>query len=739
MKDGSGCDVDMQNKQPLGKRLGNKDGRGREFKEAVASLDSVKVVLAGQPNVGKSMLVNALSGTNKGRVGNYSGVTVDTLELCFEHHCHLFDLIDLPGTYSLDAYSQEEIVAREFLLEESYDVIINVVDSTNLQRNLLLTLELLELNKKVVLALNMADEAKSDGIDIDVAQLEKLLGVKAVLISAKEKMGVDELLDTVHDVADASRVSTKLIYSDPVEEELIKIEQFLNERNFKFEDLNNREVAVALILENETLYKKLHENPIMIELYPLLQDSLAHIYTHFETKDIKEIKAMEHASIARGVVQEVVKQKTEPKSLSLTQKIDSVLVNRYFGIPIFLFFMWALFQATFTFGAIPMEYIDSAINSFGGFVGDHISNAELRSLVVDGAIGGVGAVLLFLPNIIILYIGIALLETTGYMSRVAFLLDGFFHKFGLHGKSFIPLVTGFGCTVPAYMAARTLKSEKDRLITLFILGFMSCGARLPIYVLFTGAFFSQSVAGNMLFLIYISGALLGLVMAKVLRVVVFKGEDDPFVMEMPKYRMPSFKLLWHTVYSNAKEYLKKAGTFILLAAAIVWFASNYPKNEQLESSFKAKIEQASSKQQKQKLENELKKEQLESSYLGVVGKASEPFFAPLGFDWRLSVALETGLAAKEVVVSTLGVLYSVGEADESSSSLKEILRKNITLATAVSFIVFVMIYLPCFAASAVFTREAGGIKYLVYLFIFTTTTAWIMSFIAYHITLLLTS
>jgi ferrous iron transport protein B len=262
---------------------------------------------------------------------------------------------------------------------------------------------------------------------------------------------------------------------------------------------------------------------------------------------------------------------------------------------------------------------------------------------------------------------------------------------------------------------------------------MSCGARLPIYVLFTGAFFSQSVAGNMLFLIYISGALLGLVMAKVLRVVVFKGEDDPFVMEMPKYRLPSIKLLWHTVYSNAKGYVKKAGTFILLAAVLVWFASNYPKDTKLESRYAQKIEQASTKEQKISLQNELKKEQLESSYLGLIGKASEPFFAPLGFDWRLSVALETGLAAKEVVVSTLGVLYSVGEADESSDSLKEILRKNISLATAISFVVFVMIYLPCFAASAVFTKEAGGVKYLVYLFIFTTTTAWLFSFIAYNV------
>ena len=538
-------------------------------------LDAIKVVMAGQPNVGKSMLINALSGTHKGKVGNFSGVTVDSLEICFEHHCHLFDFIDLPGTYSLEAFSKEEKVTKEFLLNEEYDVILNVVDSTNLERNLLLTCELLELNKKTVVALNMADEAREDGIEIDAKQLSEILGVEVVLVSAKNKEGIDELLDKVHEVADKPRVPNKLIYSDYIEEEIIKIEEFLDSRGFKYKDLTNREVAIALILKNENVYKDIHENPIMIELYPILQESLEHIYTHAQTKDIKEIKAIEHNAIARGIALEVINQKSQPKSLTLTQKIDAILLHKYFGIPIFLLFMWLLFQATFEFGNIPMDYIDNAISAFGDFIGSHISNENIRSLIVDGIIGGVGAVLLFLPNIVILYIGIALLETTGYMSRVAFLLDGFFHKFGLHGKSFIPLVTGFGCSVPAYMAARTLKSEKDRLITLFIIGFMSCGARLPIYVLFTGAFFSEQVAGNALFLIYISGAIFGLIMAKLLRVLVFKGEDEPFVMEMPKYRLPSFGLIWHTVYSNAKSYLKKAGTFILLASVLIWFASSY--------------------------------------------------------------------------------------------------------------------------------------------------------------------
>jgi ferrous iron transport protein B len=700
------------------------------------------VALAGQPNVGKSSLINAISNA-KLKVGNFSGVTVDKTEvvfnICDEVACKDYEvhIIDLPGAYSLTEYTIEEKVTKSFLQSDEYDIIVNVVDSTNLQRNLLFTTQLLETGKKVVVALNMSDEAKKEGIEIDEKQLSAILGVPCIKTSAATKEGIDALKEAIIEVFEKEETSSKVVYSDPIEEEIAHIVSFMKEKNYK-STLPYRHLAVKLLQEDEDVYKKMHDEPIWIELLPIVREALNHIYVHNGTKDLEQIFADEHFAFAKGAKMEVISVKSM-RAKNLTQKIDNLLINKILGIPLFLFFMWGLFQLTFEVGSIPVDYIDAAFGWLGDQAKTILGDGELGSLVADGMIGGVGAVIMFLPNIVILFIGIALLETTGYMSRVAFLLDGFFHKFGLHGKSFIPLVTGFGCSVPAYMAARTLKNEKDRLITLFIIGFMSCGARLPIYVLFAGAFFGQEQAGNILFIIYISGAILGLLMAKALKMFVFKGEDEPFVMEMPKYRLPSLKLIWHTVYGQAKSYLKKAGTFILAASVLVWFASNYPKNHDLEAQYETKIEQALNDNAKSQLNNELSLALLEQSYLGKIGHASEPFFAPLGFDWRMSVALETGLAAKEVVVSTLGVLYALGdEVDEGNEGLIAQIKENIPFASAIAFIVFVMIYLPCLAASMVFTREAGGWKYLVYLFVMTSATAWTLSFIAYRVTLMIT-
>ena len=628
---------------------------------------TIKIALVGQPNVGKSMLINSISNSRL-KVGNFSGVTVEKKEVIFKYKDYNIKIIDLPGSYSLEHYSLEEKVVKNFLNQDEYDIILNVIDSTNLQRNLLLTSELLDLNKKMVIALNMSDEAKKENILINNEKLSSLLNTPCIKTSATKKDGITELL-----------------------EQIIKT----------FE-------------EDKTTFK---------------HSFTTHILNH------DEILAKRFDFI-KNLIQQCVKIE-EIKEKTTTEKIDSILMNKFIGLPIFLFLMWGLFQLTFTLGEIPMDYIDTFFSLFIDVTKNIIGDNQLSSLLGDGVIAGVSAVVMFLPNILILFLGISLLEGTGYMSRVAFLLDGTFHKFGLHGKSFIPLVTGFGCSVPAYMAARTLKNERDKLLTLFIIGFMSCGARLPIYVLFVGAFFGANNAGNILFIIYISGAILGLFAAKFLRAVVFKGKDEPFVMEMPKYRLPSLKLVYKEITNKAFMYLKKAGTFILAASILIWFMSNYPKYPNIEDEINQKIELAINDEVKKELQNELALYNLENSYLGKLGKFSEPFFAPLGFDWKMAVALEAGLAAKEVVVSTLSILYGLGESenpDEPTTTLVEKIKTNIPFEAAISFIVFVMIYLPCLAASMVFTKEAGGWKYLVYLFIFTTTTAWIMSFIAYNIT-----
>jgi len=631
--------------------------------------NSITIALVGQPNVGKSMLINSIS-NSKLKVGNFTGVTVEKKEVSFKYKDFNIRIIDLPGTYSLTNYSIEERVVKNFLNSHQYDIILNVIDSTNLQRNLLLTSELLSLNKKMVIALNMNDEAQKEKILIDEKKLSEMISKPCIKTSATKKEGISELLDTIIKVFSQEQEPQKQVFTtqEQTNDEILK---------HRFDFVQNI------------------------------------------TKECLSIK--------------------KESARTTTEKIDSILMHKYIGLPIFLFLMWILFQLTFTLGEVPMEFIEDISSDLIEQTKILLGESQLSSLIGDGIIAGVSSVILFLPNILILFFGIALLESTGYMSRVAFLLDGILHKFGLHGKSFIPLVTGFGCSVPAYMAARTLKNEKDRLITLFIIGFMSCGARLPIYVLFVGAFFSPENAGNILFLIYISGAMLGLISAKILKVVVFKGTNEPFVMEMPKYRSPSTKLIYNAVMNKALMYLKKAGTFILAASILIWFMSNYPKHHDMESSFEEKIELASSDEQKEALEHELSLYNLENSYLGQLGKISEPFFAPLGFDWKMAVALETGLAAKEVVVSTLAILYGLGEdTDETSDTLLDKIRTNIDFASAISFIVFVMIYLPCLAASMVFVKEAGGWKYLGYLFVFTTSSAWIASFIVYNIVKIVT-
>ncbi len=641
-------------------------------------MKEIIVALVGQPNVGKSSLINALSNAHL-KVGNFAGVTVDKMEVGLIHKEHQITIIDLPGTYALNDFTTEEKVTKDFLEKGQYDLILNVVDSTNLERNLALSAQLLDTNKKMLLALNMWDEAQKEGIKINTEKLSKELGVVCVPTSARSK---------------EDRLNTELLLDEIV-------------RLYSQNTTNNESIKVP-------------------------------------SQSFKE--SLKYSQSAQRIAKLVISENQQNASFEHTYKIDKILMHKRYGIFIFLGFMFIIFSLSFLIGGGVQKALEAGFKFLSDGIKENVANEDLASLVGDGIIGGVGATVSFLPLIVVLYFGISLLETTGYMSRVAFLLDGILHKFGLHGKSFIPLITGFGCSVPAYMATRTLQNYNERLITLFVIGFMSCSARLPIYVLFVGSFFPSSSAGFVLFCIYILGAFVALVMAKLLKLSVFKGQSESFIMEMPKYRFPSWRMVYFSIYTKSLSYLKKAGTYILVGAILIWFMSQYPKSDTAMKAYKQesllvdKNTALSSEAKEEKLKElkaKLDKKNLKNSIVGRGGAYLEKVFSPMDFDWRLSVSLVTGFMAKEVVVSTLGVLFSLGDQNEKSDAFREILRKEVSVPSGIAFIVFVMFYIPCFAATITFGREAGGIKFVAYLFIFTTVVAYAFSLIAFYATQIL--
>ncbi|GAA8955061.1 ferrous iron transport protein B [Helicobacter pylori] len=641
-------------------------------------VEEIIVALVGQPNVGKSSLINALSNAHL-KVGNFAGVTVDKMEVSLIHKERQITIIDLPGTYALNDFTTEEKVTKDFLEKGQYDLILNVVDSTNLERNLALSAQLLDTNKKMLLALNMWDEAQKEGITINTEKLSQELGVVCVPTSARSK---------------EDRLNTELLLDEIV-------------RLYSQNTTNNESIKVP-------------------------------------SQSFKE--SLKYSQSAQRIAQSVISENKQNASFEHTYKIDKILMHPRYGIFIFLGFMFIIFSLSFLIGGGVQKALEVGFKFLSDSIKENVANEDLASLVGDGIIGGVGATVSFLPLIVVLYFGISLLETTGYMSRVAFLLDGILHKFGLHGKSFIPLITGFGCSVPAYMATRTLQNYNERLITLFVIGFMSCSARLPIYVLFVGSFFPSSSAGFVLFCIYILGAVVALVMAKLLKLSVFKGQTESFIMEMPKYRLPSSRMIYFSIYTKSLSYLKKAGTYILVGAILIWFMSQYPKSDVAMKTYKQesllvdKDTTLSSEAKEEKLKElkaKLDQTNLKNSIVGRGGAYLEKVFSPMDFDWRLSVSLVTGFMAKEVVVSTLGVLFSLGDQNEKSDAFREILRKEVSVPSGIAFIVFVMFYIPCFAATITFGREAGGIKFVAYLFIFTTVVAYAFSLIAFYATQIL--
>ncbi|GAA9625857.1 ferrous iron transport protein B [Helicobacter pylori] len=641
-------------------------------------MKEIIVALVGQPNVGKSSLINALSNAHL-KVGNFAGVTVDKMEVDLIHKEHQITIIDLPGTYALNDFTTEEKVTKDFLEKGQYDLILNVVDSTNLERNLALSVQLLDTNKKMLLALNMWDEAQKEGIKINTEKLSKELGVVCVPTSARSK---------------EDRLNTELLLDEIV-------------RLYSQNTTNNEGIKVP-------------------------------------SQSFKE--SLKYSQSAQRIAQSVISENKQNASFEHTYKIDKILMHPRYGIFIFLGFMFIIFSLSFLIGGGVQKALEAGFKFLSDGIKENVANEDLASLVGDGIIGGVGATVSFLPLIVVLYFGISLLETTGYMSRVAFLLDGILHKFGLHGKSFIPLITGFGCSVPAYMATRTLQNYNERLITLFVIGFMSCSARLPIYVLFVGSFFPSSSAGFVLFCIYILGAVVALVMAKLLKLSVFKGQTESFIMEMPKYRFPSWRMVYFSIYTKSLSYLKKAGTYILVGAILIWFMSQYPKSDVAMKTYKQEsllvdkdttLSSEAKEKKLKELKTELDQKNLKNSIVGRGGAYLEKVFSPMDFDWRLSVSLVTGFMAKEVVVSTLGVLFSLGDQNEKSDAFRGILRKEVSVPSGIAFIVFVMFYIPCFAATITFGREAGGIKFVAYLFIFTTVVAYVFSLIAFYATQIL--
>lgn len=709
------------------------------------------VALVGQPNVGKSSLINSISGAHL-KVGNFTGVTVEKAEASLFYNDIKITIIDLPGTYSLNDFTMEEKVTKDFLDTQPYDIILNVVDSTNLERNLALSAQILEKNRKTIIALNMWDEAQKENISINEKLLSEILGVPCIPTSANKNLNITLLIESIIKLYEGEFVPPKRIYADFIESQITTLTDFLEKKSYpdisnfikthkNAQNISLREISVMLLSQQNSIYSYLHDKACWLELSKVIDASILNLYKFSKENNIQNIFISDALSFGKGAAQEVISRPN--KSLHQTQKIDAIMLNRYLGLPIFLLLMFVVFDVTFLIGGTLQDYAQDGIDMLGMWVKSFITDEDFASLIGDGIIGGVGAVLSFLPLIIILYFGISLLEATGYMSRVAFLLDGIFHKFGLHGKSFIPLVTGFGCSVPAYMATRTLQNKNERLITLFVIGFMSCSARLPIYVLFVGAFFPDKYAGIVLFGIYILGSLVALLMAKFLKLSIFNGKNEPFVMEMPKYRLPSWKIIWFSIYTKVLMYVKKAATFIFLGSMLVWFASHYPKSPELEKTYHHKIlaienDRSISKETREKdieeLKNELEELALQQSYSGYIGVALKPIFSPMNFDWRLSISIITGFAAKEMVVSTLGVLYSLGDsAAEDSEGLRNALKSNISMPTAIAFIVFIMFYIPCFAATISFGREAGGAKFVLYLFIFTTAVAYLFSFIAFYI------
>jgi ferrous iron transport protein B len=712
----------------------------------------IRVALAGNPNAGKTSVFNALTGSSQ-HVGNYPGVTVDTVVGTRRHRGCEITFIDLPGSYSLTAHSDDEREARRILLHNPPDLVVNVVDATNLERNLYLTVQLMELGYPLVIALNMSDEARSQGVMADTEVLEEILGAEVVPTVGHRGSGTGELLDRIVDGCEAGHEPRRVRFGRDIDPLLDSMARNIAEAG---EDLYPPRYAAAKLLEDDPEVIAHLRGSLPTEEMEALEATSRAARKHLEDifGDPAEVVLAElRHGMASGAWKEATPSRSSRSTTpTTTHRIDNVLLNRVFGLPLFALAMYLTFWLTFTVGSPLAGLLESLFGTMAGALQSWLPPGLIRSMLVDGIIGGVGGVLVFVPNIALLFLAISVMEDTGYMARVAFLMDRFMHKIGLHGQSFIPMIIGFGCTVPGVMATRVLSNRRDRLATILVLPLMSCSAKLPVYLLVAGAFFPGQRA-LVLWLVYLGGIVLAVILAKLLRVSVLRGENSPFVMELPPYRLPTVRGILQHVWFRARHYVAKAGTIILAFSIVLWFLSSYPKPEEhrvdgLVDSGRLTVVEEDGEVHALRLEGgeevegtidrgELtaarKAEEMEHSLAGRIGRSLEPAMRPLGFDWRISTALVGALGAKEIFVSQMGILFSLGSSEASVSRLESILTHRYTARTGISILIFVLVMAPCIATFAIVRRETGSWAIAAAQFAGLTILAYLLSLAYYQI------
>lgn len=686
----------------------------------------IDVALVGNPNSGKTTLFNFASGSRE-HVGNFSGVTVDSKTAKFKQNGYTFNITDLPGTYSLSAFTPEEIFVRKHILENISDIVVNVVDASNLERNLFLTTQLIDMDIRVVMALNMYDELDQKGDHLDHFALGKLLGIPIVPTVSSKGTGIKELFDRIIEVYEDRDMVVRHVhinYGQEIERSLKKIQDSIWKDKSITDRISSRYYGIRLLEKDTDLFSELSDADQIDEVLRVSHFEMSRLESALKEDSSTLVTDAKYGFIAGALKETMVVNPQRSNGKTASESIDTFLTHKILGFPIFIVFLWVMFESTFVLGEYPKRGIDLVVRWFGSQVNSVIPAGPLKDLIVDGIINGIGSVIIFLPNILILFFFISLMEDTGYMARAAFIMDKLMHKIGLHGQSFIPLIMGFGCNVPAIMTTRTLKDRNDRLLTMLINPFMSCSARLPVYILITGAIFPK-YAGTVIFGLYLTGIFLAILISILFKRTLFRNKAAPFVMELPPYRMPTMKVIVRHMWDKGQHYLRKMGGVILIAVILIWALEYFPRGG----------------------DHTTPDEQLSNSFIGRIGRTIEPVIRPLGFEWRMGVSLITGAAAKEVVVSTMGVLFGSGHYHEKNAgtNLSSVIQaetyhsgprmdsKVFTPLSGISYLLFILIYMPCIAVIATVKKESSSWKWTAFLILYTTSLAWLLSFCVFQI------